>query len=66
MHFMPGADPNGTDIEDQKTRASFVAVKRDGVWKIIHFQNTNIHPMAEGPGDPLEWDETGLPPGWGG
>ena len=62
LHFGPMMGPDGKVIEDRKTRASLVAVKRDGVWKIVHFHNTNVDALAEGPGDPLEWDETGLPP----
>ena len=37
-------------------------VKRDGIWKIAHFQNTVVNPEAE-QSDPVTWDENGFPPG---
>jgi len=36
-------------------------VKRDGTWKIAHFQNTQIDPKAENDDLP-RWDVTGFPP----
>jgi hypothetical protein len=36
-------------------------VKRDGIWKIAHFQNTVIDPKAEND-DETKWDVTGFPP----
>ena len=33
----------GLTIPETRTRGSFVAVKRDGVWKFVHFQNTIIN-----------------------
>lgn len=53
--------PDGK-IEESRTRGSFVMVKRAGIWKIAHFQNTVINPGMEGPGDAVNLDETtGLP-----
>ena len=37
-------------------------VKRDGIWRIAHFQNTIVDPDAE-KNDPITWDETGFLPG---
>lgn len=49
-------------IEETQTRGSFVMVKRAGVWKITHFQNTIVEPAMQGPGDAVNFDEaTGLP-----
>lgn len=49
-------------IEETDTRGSFVMVKRAGVWKITHFQNTIVEPEMQGPGDAINFDETtGLP-----
>ena len=36
-------------------------VKRDGIWKIAHFQNTVIDPKTENDDLP-KWDATGFPP----
>ena len=36
-------------------------LKRDGLWKIAHFQNTTIDTLAEKTGDPLTWPN-GIPP----
>ena len=36
-------------------------VKRDGIWKIAHFQNTVIDPKAENDDLP-KCDATGFPP----
>jgi len=36
-------------------------VKRDGIWKIAHFQNTVIDPKTENDDVP-KWDATGFPP----
>jgi len=44
-----------------KTRASFTMVKRDGIWKIAHFQNTVIDHKTENDDVP-KWDATGFPP----
>ena len=44
-----------------KTRASFAMVKREGIWKIVHFQNTIIDPRAENDDVP-KFDATGFPP----
>jgi uncharacterized protein (TIGR02246 family) len=52
----PWAKPSTT-----KTRGSFTAVKRDGVWKFVHFQNTIIDPNAENVDVP-SFDATGIPP----
>ena len=52
----------GVTIPEHRVRGSFVAVKRDGVWKIVHFQNTTINEEHEKI-DPVTWDEKGFPPG---
>jgi uncharacterized protein (TIGR02246 family) len=45
-YFSDTATP-ATDPDATKTRSSFIAVKRDGAWKIVHFQNTPINRYAE-------------------
>jgi uncharacterized protein (TIGR02246 family) len=52
----PWAKPSST-----KCRGSFTAVKRDGVWKLVHFQNTIIDPNAEQVDVP-SFDAEGIPP----
>jgi hypothetical protein len=37
-------------------------VKRDGIWRIAHFQNTTVDLEAE-KNDPITWDESGFLPG---
>ncbi len=59
MKFAPAMIP-GETFPETRTRGSFVGVKRDGVWKIIHFQNTTINEEHEKI-DPVTW-ENGLPP----
>ena len=54
-------DPRYPWLTAAKTRASFTMVKRDGVWKIAHFQNTVIDPKAENEDIP-KFDATGFPP----
>jgi uncharacterized protein (TIGR02246 family) len=61
MHFGPSPDPRFSWVVAAKTRASFTMVKRDGIWKIAHFQNTIIDPKAEND-DETKWDVTGFPP----
>jgi uncharacterized protein (TIGR02246 family) len=61
MHFVPAPDPRYPWNAAAKTRASFTMVKRDGIWKIAHFQNTEINPRAESD-DETKWDITGFPP----
>jgi uncharacterized protein (TIGR02246 family) len=61
MHFGPSLDPHFSWVVANKTRASFTMVKRDGIWKIAHFQNTVIDPKAEDD-DETKWDATGFPP----
>jgi len=61
MHFVPAPDPRYPWLTPAKTRASFTMVKRDGVWKIAHFQNTVIDPKAENEDLP-KFDTTGFPP----
>ena len=61
MHFVPAPDPRYPWLTAAKTRASFTIAKRDGVWKIAHFQNTVIDPKAENDDVP-KWDVTGFPP----
>ena len=61
MHFGPSLDPDYPWVVAAKTRGSFTMVKRDGTWKIAHFQNTQIDPKAENDDEP-RWDATGFPP----
>src|SRR4051812_30097422 len=61
MHFGASTDPLYSWMAEAKTRASFTTVKRDGVWKIVQFQNTAIDPQAEND-DETKWDATGFPP----
>ena len=61
MHFVPAPDHRYPWNAAAKTRASFTMVKRDGIWKIAHFQNTVIDPKAEND-DETKWDVTGFPP----
>ena len=61
MHFGPSLDPDYPWVVAAKTRGSFTMVKRDGTWKIAHFQNTQIDPKAENDDEP-RWDVTGFPP----
>jgi len=61
MHFEPSLDPRFRWVGATKTRGSFTMVKRDGIWKIVHFQNTPIDPKAEND-DETKWDATGFPP----
>jgi len=63
MKFAASTTPAlGENIPELRTRGSFVAVKRDGVWKFAHFQNTTINEEHE-KHDPATWDETGFVPG---
>jgi len=64
MSFGPTVTPTGETLAEQKTRGSFTMVNREGVWKIVHFHNTNVDPIAEAH-DPITWDETGWRPGDG-
>ena len=61
MHFLPSLDPRYSWVVAAKTRGSFTMVKRDGIWKIAHFQNTVIDPKTENDDVP-KWDATGFPP----
>lgn len=61
MHFVPAPDTRYPWLAAAKTRASFTMVKRDGIWKIAHFQNTVIDPKAENDDVP-KWDVIGFPP----
>lgn len=61
LHGGPSLDPHFPWVVANKTRASFTMVKRDGIWKIAHFQNTVIDPKAEND-DETKWDATGFPP----
>ena len=64
MMFSPVITPLGQLVPDLKSRGTFTVVRRDGVWKIVHFQNTSVDPDAE-KDDPITWDETGFLPGKG-
>jgi len=59
MWFGRGLIPPSMELPEVRTRGSFIMVKRNGGWKIVHFQNTTIDPDKP---DPVTWDETGLPP----
>jgi uncharacterized protein (TIGR02246 family) len=61
MHWGPSHDPHFPWVTAAKSRASFTMVKRDGVWKIVHFQNTNIDPKSENDDLP-KFADTGFPP----
>ena len=61
LDFGPSLDPRHSWVVAAKTRGSFTMVKRDGIWKIAHFQNTVIDPKAENV-DETKWDTTGFPP----
>jgi uncharacterized protein (TIGR02246 family) len=61
MHWGPSPDPHFSWVVAAKSRCSFTMVKRDGIWKIVHFQNTNIDPKAENDDIP-EFSDTGFPP----
>jgi uncharacterized protein (TIGR02246 family) len=61
MHFGVSPDPRDLGVAATKTRGSFTMVKRDGIWKIVHFQNTVIDPKTEN-ADLPKFDETGFPP----
>jgi len=61
MKFGAGLIPSGKEIPELHTRGSFVMAKREGIWKIVHFQNTTIDPDAE-KNDPVTWDESGFRP----
>ena len=61
MHFSASPDPQYSWVTAAKTRGSFTMVKRDGIWKIAHFQNTVIDPNAENQ-DATTWgDRPGYP-----
>ena len=62
MTFGPVITPTGQDLVALKTRGSFTMAKREGIWKIAHFQNTIVDLEAE-KNDPIPWDETGYLPG---
>ena len=61
MHFGASPDPRYAWVVAVKTRGSFTMVKRDGIWRIAHFQNTVIDPKTENDDIP-KWDATGFPP----
>lgn len=61
MHWGPSHDPHFPWATAAKSRASFTMVKRDGVWKIVHFQNTTIDPKSENDDLP-KFADTGFPP----
>jgi uncharacterized protein (TIGR02246 family) len=61
MRFGASPDPRYPWVVAAKTRGSFTMVKRDGVWQIVHFQNTVIDPKTEHDDLP-KWDATGFPP----
>jgi uncharacterized protein (TIGR02246 family) len=61
MRFGASRDPRYPWVTAAKSRGSFTMVKRDGIWKIAHFQNTVIDPNVENDDIP-KWDATGYPP----
>jgi uncharacterized protein (TIGR02246 family) len=62
MTFGPVILPTGQEAPEIKTRGSFTTVKREGIWRIAHFQNTVVDSEAE-KHDPITWDKTGFLPG---
>jgi hypothetical protein len=62
MIFGPVMTPSGEELRELKTRGSFILVKHDGAWKIVHFQNTSVDAEAE-QNDPITWDSSGYLPG---
>lgn len=60
MHFGASPDPRFLWAVGAKTRGSFTTVKRNGIWKIAHFQNTVIDPKAENQ-DATTWEGPGYP-----
>jgi uncharacterized protein (TIGR02246 family) len=61
MHFSASTDPRYPWVLPAKTRGSYTMVKRNGAWKIVHFQNTLIDPETENIDLP-KYDITGFPP----
>jgi uncharacterized protein (TIGR02246 family) len=61
LHGGASLDPRFSWVVAAKTTGSFTMVKRDGTWRISHFQNTVIDPKAESD-DETKWDATGFPP----
>ncbi len=61
MKFGPVPMPSGQVLPELRTRGSFIVVRRDGIWKIAHFQNTTIDADAER-NDPITWGEKGFVP----
>jgi hypothetical protein len=61
MHFTASTDPRYPWVVAAKTRGSFTMVKRNGIWKIAHFQNTPTDPKAENEDVP-KFADTGFPP----
>lgn len=64
MNWGPSPDPNYAWVAGSasKSRGSFTMVKRNGSWKIAHFQNTIIDPHAENDDAPAWGDRPGYPP----
>jgi len=62
MTFGPVITPTGQELAEIKTRGSFTMAKREGIWKIAHFQNTIVDLDAE-KNDPITWDASGFLPG---
>lgn len=61
MHFGTSPDPRYSWMGGAaKTRGSFTMVKRNGIWKIVHFHNTVIDPKAENQ-DATKWEGPGYP-----
>jgi len=61
MHFTASTDPHFPWAQAANGRGSFTVVKRDGIWKIVQFQNTAIDPKAEND-DETKFDGPGFPP----
>ena len=47
MKFGPHIAPSGEKVSELRTRATFVLLKRQGIWKATHFQNTILDPKAD-------------------
>ena len=65
MTFGPVITPTGQKVPVTKTRGSFTAVKRDGIWRIAHFQNTTGE-IRSGEKRSITWDAERFPAWWQG
>jgi uncharacterized protein (TIGR02246 family) len=61
MAFGPALMPSGETVAEVKSRGSFVLVKRDTRWEIVHFHNTIMDAEAQ-LHDPVTWGASGYLP----